>query len=133
MYALGLAVSGGPDEAIRARFTTAVTRLRQIDANGTGGAAYVATAYRGTLSELAGTVDAAVRAWPWTTIAPADFVTPPGGNATAQRTKVVTPAEVAAIRVPRYQDGIVGGLFLKAADGKTYSLVLRPLLPDETS
>ena len=51
----------------------------------------------------------------------------------AQRTKVLTPDEVGVIGVPRSGDGIVGGLFLRAADGKTYSLVVRPLLPDETS
>jgi hypothetical protein len=133
VYALGIEGQGGPDIAIRTHFKALVTRLAEIDANGTAGVPYVATAYRGVLDEASGSITAPVAAWPWTTIAPADFLASTGDHAMGQRRKVLSPGEAAALGVPGYRDGITGGLYLEAPDGRTYSLVLRPLLPDEAS
>ena len=130
VYALGIG-QPGPDDAIRARFQTLVDRLGQVDANGSAGTAYEATAYQGVLEEASGIPGVAIRDWPWPAIKPADFVLPSDPNAFQRRLKRLTPEEAAALGVTGYQNGISGGLYLKGPDGVTYSLALRPLLPDE--
>ena len=39
----------------------------------------------------------------------------------------------AAVGVEGFENGLMTGVYLKADDGTTYSLVIRPLLPDETA
>jgi hypothetical protein len=131
VYALGIGGLAGPDDAIRARFLKLAARLGEVDGNGAAGAAYDAPAYRGVLEEASGVQGVAVHPWPWPSIKPADFVDPSDQGVFQRRQKRLTPDEAAALGVTGYRNGISGGLYLKGPDGLTYSLALRPLLPDE--
>jgi hypothetical protein len=88
---------------------------------------YVPTAFRGVLLPVDQPFGPVV-AWPWSDIAPADFV---GGETDLFRTRAMTPAEVGEIGIPGV-DGGFSGLILES-DDKLYSFMLRPLLPDETT
>jgi hypothetical protein len=58
---------------------------------------------------------------------------PADPNALQQGTRTITPEEAAAVGVEGFENGIATGVYLEGPDGRTYSLVLRPLLPDETA
>lgn len=131
VYALGMDTQPDADSAVKASLGRLAARLRDFDAGGASGAApYVATAYRGVLTE-AGAPGVKVRAWPWPSIAPTDFRLPQDPNAFQQLTRTMTPAEAAVLGVDGFSNGITGGLWLRAPDGRVFSFVLRPLLPDE--
>ena len=49
----------------------------------------------------------------------------PAGTAT------LTPEQAAALGVEGFENGIAAGIWLRDDAGKVYSLVIRPLLPDE--
>jgi hypothetical protein len=132
VVALGMEGQPGPDTAVLKRLTALGDRLRDFDQGGSlGSAPYEAAAYRGVILEQQGIAGVQVREWPWTDIAPSDFKLPADVNALQQGTRTMTPEEVAAVGVEPYQNGISSGVFLRAGDGKIYSLVIRPLLPDE--
>ena len=73
-----------------------------------------------------------VREWPWVDIQPSDFTFPANPDALQQGTRTLTPEEAAAVGVQGFENGVMSGVYLRAPDGKVYSLVIRPLLPDET-
>ncbi len=132
VMALGMEGQPGPDTAILKRLAALGERLRNFDQGGTlGSAPYEAAAYRAVILEQQGLQGVQVRDWPWTDIGRADFAFPGDPNALRQGTKVLTPAQAAAVGVDPYQNGIASGVWLRADDGKVYSLVLRPLLPDD--
>jgi hypothetical protein len=121
----------GPDGLARAAFLKLANRLNDFDRGGSiDSDVYHAAAYRGVLMER----DAngpEPNAWPWPAIKLTDFVDPnavQGGIRLPHRT--MTPDEVDALGIKDVVGGLQG-VVLKAPDGKTYSLILRPLLADE--
>lgn len=132
VVALGMDLEPGPDTAIKAAFVKLGDRLRDFDKGGTlGGTPYEAAAYRGVLMDASGVQGFPIREWPWPAIDLAEFTLPADPNTLQFRTRLLTPAEVGAIGVAGSAAGIVGGVFFRAPDGQTYSLALRPLLPDD--
>jgi hypothetical protein len=91
--------------------------------NATSAGSYEPASYRGILAEG----QAQGIAWPWTDLAPADFV---ASGDFGIRMAVLTPVQATLLnRSPQ------GGLFaapILGPDGKPYTIALRPLLPDET-
>jgi len=133
IYALGLEEEGAPDGPARAAFRKLADRLGNID---DGGAIatdeYQPERYRGILLEgQPGAPDA--KAWPWTDIAPADFVSNADPNAFQLPARVMTIDEVEALGIQPFAGGFQGLTLVGPDDGKAYSFSLRPLLPDETA
>lgn len=129
VYALGMEDGNGADTAIRRAFNALADRLRDFDADGdVVSADYQPPAYRGTLIEAGG--GGAVRDWPWTTVAPADFKQPADPNVLGFPRRTMTLDEVAELGLADISGG-VQGLVFDGPDGKAYSFALRPLLPDE--
>jgi hypothetical protein len=130
--ALGMEGQPGPDTRVLAQLATLGERLRNFDQGGSfASEPYLAAAYRGVLLEQQGLQGVGLRDWPWADIAPADFKLPADPNVLPQGTRALTADEATALGVDGWQNGIAGGLFLKGPDRKLYSLVIRPLLPDE--
>jgi hypothetical protein len=125
----------GPDSAVLERLATLADRLQDFDQGGSlASDPYVPTAYRGVLTEQTGGVGAvAVRAWPWPELKPTDFALPKDPNVLQQATRTLTPDEVATLKVEGSTNGISSGIWVRTENGKLYSLVVRPLLPDEPS
>jgi hypothetical protein len=115
------------DRLIVASLGRLADRLRTFGNEVAGEVVYEPTAYRGVLMTI-DQANGALVDWPWTDVAPTDFAS--GANEFLM-THSLTPAQVAALKIPTVQGGMVG-LSLKAA-GTLYSLALRPLLPDEAS
>ena len=131
---LGHQQQPGPDSAVLERLATLADRLTDFDRGGSlASDAYSATAYRGVLTEATGVAGVPVRDWPWPELKPSDFALPKDPNVLQQATRTLTPAELAALKVDGSQNGIAGGIWVRADNGKLYSLVVRPLLPDERS
>lgn len=131
IYALGLEMENMPDAPARAAFKKLADRLTNID---DGGAIptdeFAPERYRGILLEgQPGAPD--TKPWPWTDIAPADFVSNGDPNAFPLPARVMTPDEVKAIGIEPFTGGYQGLTVIGPDDGKVYSFSLRPLLPDE--
>ena len=133
IYALGLEIEGVPDAPARAAFLRLAGRLADFDAGGSFATSeYTPERYRGTLLEgQPGAPDS--RPWPWTDIAPEDFVTNPDPNAFPLPARVMTVAEVEELGIEPYQGGFTGPTLIGPGDGRVYSFALRPLLPGEAS
>lgn len=132
IYALGLEVQGAADAPARAAFARLAERLRDFDQGGTIATdLYEPTAYRGVLMD--GFDDPNRIDWPWTDIAPSDFVFPADPNAFQRADRVMTPDEVAALGLEEIEGGFQGLTLVAPDEAKVYSFALRPLLPDETS
>jgi hypothetical protein len=132
VVALGLEAEPGPDTIVLKQLAALGERLRDFDQGGSiASDAYVAPAYRGVILEQQGFEGMVVREWPWEDIAPSDFSLPADANALQQGTRTLTPEEAAAVGIEGFENGISSGVYLSGPDGKTYSLVIRPLLPDE--
>lgn len=130
--ALGLEGQPGPDTRVLAQLAALGERLRDFDQGGSlASEPYEPAAYRGVLLEQGGVQGVQLREWPWADIAPADFSLPADPNVLPQGTRTLTVDEATALGVEGWQNGISSGLFLNGPDGKPYSLVIRPLLPDE--
>ena len=132
---LGMDIGSSADVPALSAFVALAGRLDDFDRGDNSGAfsgAWTPSRYRGSLVEgQAGVPDA--KAWPWTTIAPADFVTDPDPNAFPLPARVLSPAEVQAIGLKfPYGGGFQALTLVGQGDGKIYSLSLRPLLPDES-
>lgn len=135
--AIDMEPTGGPDDAARAALKTLADRLRDFDQHGSiSSDTYASTAYRGVLIEREVDPNVPVPgpspvAWPWPDLTVADFK--PGDASSPQSFphRSLTADEVAALNLGDVAGG-AQGLVLKAPDGKTYSLTLRPLLPGES-
>lgn len=132
IYALGLEMDGMADGPARAAFARLAERVQGIDAGGAFETeAYVPTQYRGILLEgLPGAPDATP--WPWTEIAPADFVSNADPNAFQLPARVMSAEELGVLGIAQFPGGFQGLTLVGPDDGKVYSFSLRPLLPDET-
>jgi hypothetical protein len=133
VVALGIETPPSIDSQTLAALSGLGTLLRDFDPNGTSGAGpYRPEAYRVQLWDAGGPVANAPRPWPWPGLAPSDFKAPadqPGG---ALLRRVMSPDEVSALGLSGLEGG-AQGLALKGPDGKTYSVAIRPLLPDENA
>jgi hypothetical protein len=123
----------GPDSAARAGFLKVAQRLGDFDRGGTIATdVYQPSQYRGVLSPR--DTDPAIKpiAWPWPAIEPTDFkegANDAGGGVVLPH-RTLSSADVDALGIKE----VVGGLqnvVLTGPDGKTYGLIVRPLLPDE--
>jgi hypothetical protein len=134
-YGLGFESEPTADSAVLKQLATLADRLANFDQNGTlASEPYEATAYKAVITEQQGGVQGVqVTDWPWTDLTVADFKVPADPNQLPQGTATITPEQAAALGVEGYQNGVAGGIYVKGDDGKTYSLVLRPLLPHETA
>ncbi len=135
VMALGMEVQPGVDSLVLGRLATLGERLRDFDQGGTlASDPYLAPAYRGVIIEQQGLIQGVqVRDWPWVDIQPSDFTFPADPNALQMGTHTLTPAEAGAVGIPGFESGIMSGVYLDGPNGKLYSLVVRPLLPDETA
>jgi len=131
VYALGMEVQGAADGPARAAFQRLADHLGNFDSGGTIATdIYQPTDYRAILmdgSATPGQVD-----WPWTDLKPSDFAFPADPNAFQQATRVLTQAQVDALGLKDVQGGFQGLTIVSPDGGKSYSLSLRPLLPDES-
>ena len=124
----------GPDTAIKTSLAKLGDRLRDFDRGGTlTSAAFAPAAYRAVLTDASGGAGAPVRPWPWPSITIDEFTFPADASALRQGTRVMTPDELDAIGIDGLENGAQSGIYVKGPDGKPYSLVIRPLLPDETA
>lgn len=133
VYALGVEDPNTPDLVARKAFKALSDRLTDFDRGGTISTdVYQPTAYRAVLFERDPIPALEPIAWPWPDVKFTDFksdVNAAGGAQLAHRT--MTPDEVAALKVGDVSGG-AQGIIVTAPGGKTYTLVLRPLLPNET-
>lgn len=132
VYALGLDGEGVPDLPARAAFMRLAERLTDIDQGGTFPTdVYTPAAYRGVLIDTGGFPGEAPIAWPWAEIAPSDFaVNEASGQSFPSR--VMTADELAVLGVAGIEGGFQGITLIDPDDpDKSYSLAVRPLLPDE--
>lgn len=125
--ALGFDNAQSPDAPILHALAALGDRVRAFGAAVEGETSWTPSRWRGVLAE--GPANGAI-AWPWTEIAPADFVQHAGQDAPRFRIRTMTPAEVAVLGLTGI-DGGMRGLGLTGPDGAAYALALRPLLPDE--
>ena len=122
------------DTAIKQALGELGTRLRDFDAGGSlGSTPYEAAAYAGVLTAQEGLEGVQFLDWPWTDLAPADFTLPNDPNVLPQARATLTPDQAAALGVEGFENGIGGGVYLRDDAGKTYTFVLRPVLPDEAA
>jgi hypothetical protein len=134
--ALGMDSTGGPDDAARAQFKVLADRLRDFDEGGTISTdVYIPTDYRALLIERE--VDPAVPGpsaspWPWPELTLADFTAGDGITAPSFPHKSLTGDEIAALIFGDVLGG-ASGMIVEGPDGKTYTVILRPLLPDEAA
>jgi len=134
IYALGIATDSAPDAAARVAFAKLARRLADFDANGTTQTdEYVPDGYRAFLSDRDPSAGVLTRPWPWRDLMPNDFVEPADSNGLRIPTRVLSVAEVEALGIDPYRGGFQR-LALTGPDKLTsYSLAVRPLLPDETN
>ena len=132
VYALGFEDPSAADQIPRRAFKALSDRLRDFDRGGTIATdPYVPTGYRGVLIEREGDPQAKPMAWPWPALKVSDFkfdVNAAGALQFPHRT--MTADEVAGLKLEDTTGG-VQGVTLTGPDGKTYTFVLRPLLPHE--
>jgi hypothetical protein len=130
--ALGLDNPPGPDTAVLGSLAGLGERLRDFDQGGAlASAPYVAPAFRAVILEQQGIEGVQIRDWPWPDLAPSDFALPEDPMALPQGSRTLTPEEAGGVGVEGYENGISSGVYIRDDAGKVYSLVIRPLLPDE--
>jgi hypothetical protein len=132
IYALGMEGEGVADVVARRAFQTLADRLRDFDDGGSiSTEVYAPAGYRAVLVEREDTPPNAI-AWPWPDLTLDDFQADINGAGSQQFPhRAMTPDEIAALDLGDVSGGMQGAA-LKGPDGKTYSFILRPLLPDET-
>lgn len=134
VVALGMEGEPGPDAAIKASLAALGERLKDFDRGGSlSSDPYEPTAYRAVLLDASGNAGGPVQAWPWPDLTVDDFTFPADPNQLQQGARVMTPAEIEAVGVEHPENGVQSGLVVKGTDGKPYTLVIRPLLPEETA
>jgi hypothetical protein len=133
--ALGMDPTGSADDAARAQFKKLADRLRDFDDGGSiASDVYVPTNYRAVLIERE--VDPSIpnpspADWPWPDLAVGDFKAGDGTNGPTFPHRTLTADQVAALNLGDVSGG-AQGLIVKAPNDKTYTVILRPLLPDES-
>ena len=131
VMALGMDGPAGPDTAIKTSLAQLGERLRDFDRGGTlTSDPFAPAAYRAVLTDATGGGGAG-RAWPWPSIKLDGFTFPADPNALRQGTRAMSADEIAALGIKDVQNGVSTGVFVTGPDQKLYSLVVRPLLPDE--
>jgi hypothetical protein len=131
VYALGMDVQGLADAAARAQFAKLAQRLSDFDNGGTIPTdPFAPTAYRGVLLENGGVV-ADGKPWPWKDLAPADFKLDADPNGIQFPHHVLTSAQLDVLGVKAYEGGLQNVVLTGPVAGKSYTLAIRPLLPDE--
>ena len=125
---LGLDVPNTPDTAVLRQLVSLRARLQGFAAEVGGEQPWLPDHYRGILTSDAFGPPAA---WPWTSIAPADFrSTNPQGLFVA--TRVMTPAEIGELGISGFEGGAQGWVFASpTATGGPFSFGFRPILPDD--
>ena len=132
VYALGLESNGVPDIPARQGFLALRDHLVNIHQGGSIKTdVYAPDRYRAILQEGQAGVPAP-HPWPWPEIKVAGFVIDSAPTAVQLPARVLTVAEVERLGVTPYQGGFTGLPLTGPGDGKSYSLSLRPLFPDET-
>ena len=125
----------GPDSAARTAFARLAKRLQDFDQGGTiGSDVYAPDRYRGVLIEREPQPGLTPLEWPWTTIAFAEFKEGPndGSGPTTFPHRTLTTSDLDSLKLTDIQGGLQG-LAIKAPNAKLYSLIVRPLLGDETA
>src|SRR5262249_25033455 len=107
-------------------------RLRDFDEGGSIPTdVYQPDRFRGVLIDRDGAPGDASTPWPWSGIAVGDFVGDANGNGGVSFPhRTLTGADADALGVKDAAGGLQG-IVLKAPNGKTYTLIVRPLLADE--
>ena len=113
--------------------TRLAERLGNFDQNGAiTSEPYVAKAFRATLTWQQGGVQGVqISAWPWEDLTVADFTFPADPNQLPQGIHLITADQVAALNIAGAENGLNSGFWTQAGDGRTFSLSIRPLLPEE--
>jgi hypothetical protein len=132
VYALGSEGQQTPDLEMRDRFEQLAVILRDFGAEvaadrATDAGTYDPPAYRAVLAEAQGAPQE-VRPWPWDDLGLVAFKVR-SGEVSGRRYAVITPAQARGLS-PTPE----GGLFpiaVRGPDGTTYTIAVRPLLPDE--
>jgi len=125
--ALGLENPESPDAAILHALAGLGERVRNFGSSVEGEMRWMPERWRGI---LAGEGVGAAQPWPWTDLAPADFVEATGPGAPRFPIHTLVQAQVDALGLTGLEGGFTG-LTLAGPDGRIYAFVLRPLLPDE--
>jgi hypothetical protein len=132
VYALGMEDQNTPDLVARRAFKALSDRLTDFDKGGTIATdVYLADNYRAVLIERERDLKAKPMAWPWPNVKVTDFtadINAAGGIQLPHRK--TTAVEVQDLKLGDIAGG-VQGVTLVGSDGKTYALVVRPLLPSE--
>jgi hypothetical protein len=129
VYALGF--EDAPDQLARSQFERLADRLRTFEqAESFEMEDYEPHAWRAVMIESPG-VAAKTFPWPWPEIEPADFETVlDDPTLPTLPFHTLTADDVAAMGLGELPGGVMG-YYVNAPDGKTYSIPIRPLLPDE--
>ena len=132
VYALGMEGAPAGDAAPRRGFAELRDRLQSFEADATAAAEdFEPEAYRGVLIDAAGAMPPAMTPWPWPDLDPGDFDVPEGeGGGLRVATRRLTQEQVDALGTGETKGGIQG-IYVEGPEGKTWSLSIRPLLPDE--
>jgi hypothetical protein len=125
--ALGFDNPQSPDAGILKAMAALGDRLRNFAPSVEGETVWAPDRFRGVLTDDAVGVP---QAWPWTDIAPADFVQRKEPTAPQFRIHTLTAAQADALGLAGIEGGF-SSLALNGPDGKVYTLALRPILPDE--
>lgn len=128
--ALGFDNPQSPDAAILGTLAVLGERIRNVADAIDGEVAWAPDRWRGILMPGPDNTGASM-AWPWTDLAPADFEQTTDVLDSRFPLHTLTPAHVAALGLAGI-DGGFASLALSGPDGQSYSLALRPILPDET-
>jgi len=133
VYALGHEQDGMADLLARKTLAKLRDHLLDIDQGGTIQTdVYAPDRYRGYLFEgQPGIPD--TKAWPWPAVKTAEFVAAGDPNAFPMPARVMAAAEIETLAIEPYQGGFIGLPLSGPADGKAYTLTVRPLLPDDAT
>jgi hypothetical protein len=121
----------GADAAARSAFFKLAQKLRDFDQGGSIPTdVYQPEGFRAVLMDREGQASGAI-SWPWPAIKPTDFVGDANGSGgTSLPHRTLSQADLDALGVKDAAGGLQG-IVLEAPDGKTWTLIVRPLLPDE--
>jgi hypothetical protein len=132
VYALGMEPQpGDKDAAAKAAFKKLADQLADFDQGGsieTG--VYKPAAYRVSIVESPGMVAPDLVEWPWDDLTVADFKPDADPNGLSFPHATLTPDRVAELGIEDFEGGFFGTP-LKGSDDKTYTVAVRPILPDD--